>query len=649
MNKKLLLNIKNHKIPTENLAVKYIVRASIEVVENKEILFISLFNQNPWTPKPDFKIFICGKEYISQKLEKDGSYKWSEACLEYLIGYWHYSRNGKTGSLTQSERKKISKYFNIPCIKNGEEYKAINSYQIKIMQERLNNKHDKIKKKIDEVMDKVQELPKDFDKWIYDIPLNFSRYIYYKREGKKILGFCTECKKDIVIHETKRTSKMIKHNSDGTCPLCNKKIHYKAIGKSTRVYDRADASLIQKFEDGIIIRYFKASKSYMDHYKEPKVSYYESSREVYTFESNKLEIRKYEWYDFLQTGRVRWCNYSGKVSRNKGYLYTKNINTVVKDTKWKYSCMYDYVKHVPNLYPDNFLTEYIKYPVIEYLIKLKLYKLLSECIGHYWTYYSSINIGGKNIKEVLGVGKEEVLIMQRLNLGKRGMELLRMIAETGRKMTDGEIKYASTHFNVEKFKRILDHATPYKIIQYVKRQANDKYIPENVLIDWCDYIYQCKKLKYDLNNTFILYPKDLKERHEEYSMLVDEKKYEKYIEKVKEAYEKLNKVYSFEDKNFVIRPACSVKEIVAEGHKNRHCVGGVGYVRGMANGKIAIMLIRKKDDLEKPFYTLELNLSTNYVVQCRGYKNCDATEEVNKFLVKWKKSKLSIKPNKKAV
>lgn len=158
--------------------------------------------------------------------------------------------------------------------------------------------------------------------------------------------------------------------------------------------------------------------------------------------------------------------------------------------------------------------------------------------------------------------------------------------------------------------------------------------------DWCDYISQCKKLKFDLNNTFVIFPEKLQDKHEECSLMISSKGFAKYAVRVVKAYKKLNIAFGYADKNYLVRPVDSVDEIVKEGHRQRHCVASAHYVEGIACGDKAIMVIRNVDKPNEPFYTMEINLRTLSVIQCRGFRNCDMTAEVRKFVDKWKTKKL---------
>lgn len=352
-----------------------------------------------------------------------------------------------------------------------------------------------------------------------------------------------------------------------------------------------------------------------------------------------LKWKRYEHTYFLGSGKVRWCNDTGKIDSLKSYLYTRNLNSVLKNTKWKYSCLYEFAKKVAGVQIDAFLTDYIKYPGIEYLIKFKLYNFVDDKLSIYFARnWNDVNFMGKGIKEIFGIEKHIFTQMQRFNLGSEGLSLLKSAFEKGIAFTDQEIKWIVKNKAESIIIPLLDYSTPHKIMKYAKEQSNSKYCVHNVLMNWCDYIEQCKNLKFDLNNTFVLYPKNLKEKHEEYSLLADAEELKIFDGKVKEVYEKLSRIATYSSKDYIIRPAKDVLEIVKEGHKLRHCVGSIQYSQGIANGQRAIFFVRKVKEPETPFYTLDLNLITFSITQCYGYKNSCMNKEVEIFVNRWHKS-----------
>lgn len=77
----------------------------------------------------------------------------------------------------------------------------------------------------------------------------------------------------------------------------------------------------------------------------------------------------------------------------------------------------------------------------------------------------------------------------------------------------------------------------------------------------------------------------------------------------------------------LIRLPNRLEELKKEGEALHHCVGT--YMERVRKGETMIFFIRRKEEPEKPYYTLEWH---GKVVQCRGSHNCDMTPEVKAFV-----------------
>lgn len=82
-------------------------------------------------------------------------------------------------------------------------------------------------------------------------------------------------------------------------------------------------------------------------------------------------------------------------------------------------------------------------------------------------------------------------------------------------------------------------------------------------------------------------------------------------------------------------------DITREGALLRHCVGG--YVRNVEEGRTTIIFLRKNEDIDNPFYTIEVS-NSNRIVQIHGFGNkfLGNNPETISFIVDWiKKNKLT--------
>lgn len=98
---------------------------------------------------------------------------------------------------------------------------------------------------------------------------------------------------------------------------------------------------------------------------------------------------------------------------------------------------------------------------------------------------------------------------------------------------------------------------------------------------------------------------------------------ELYIQKMKrrfadinKKFEKLNEKYGYEKDGLTIRPARDAEEIVMEGRRQHHCVGREVYLDKHNKGESYILLLRKTDSPDTPYYTIEIR--KNKVIQAYG-------------------------------
>lgn len=146
--------------------------------------------------------------------------------------------------------------------------------------------------------------------------------------------------------------------------------------------------------------------------------------------------------------------------------------------------------------------------------------------------------------------------------------------------------------------------------------------------DYLDYLGECKKLDYDLCNSAVRYPTDLQKAHAETSKRIAVEG-DKITEKaLRDIYNKYRHLLEWSDGVYAIVMPKSQGDIISEGAKLSHCVGG--YCERMANGEDFILFLRKADCPNDSFYTVEIrpNVEKFSLVQCRGFKNQDESKEL---------------------
>lgn len=576
---------------------------------------------------PRYRVFLLedNKYYTYDKQCE----KWRTAKIDNLEydperqyeneGYWYSKRYVW---IEEKDRKVIAAFCN-----NGKEETraAVAHWQ----------NYSKNRAEIDEIdseMALVPELPKDFDKFVEKEVL--PQYIFYDAVRKVTEGYCTHCKRTVKI----RNPKYGKH---GNCPSCKHPIQYKTRKKSGNITDDAYAGLLQKTPEGYVYRHFYCVLAYENGIK-GSGGYWETIRITYDFNFRKRN--SFEFFRYKQTDWRRWCykttgwNYYENVHEHKTILYERNLKRILRGSPLQYSAMEHYVKHGNNrekLYMDWFIDAYKHNSGLEQLIKCGYYNLAKAVIedgaGHY------LSPKERACKKILGVGAEYYKLLTNKNPTKRQYEVAREAWDIKIALTWQQVQFFSR--TERNFAIYIRHTTPHRMARYIKEKLNEG---SELIREYHDYLQMAAGLDYNLQDEWVLYPKNLKERHEE--LIEEQREREIQMEEVKDnakddlfrEFQKRDSYLEMETDSFILRLPKRIHEIRKEGQYLHHCVAT--YIERVARGKTTILFLRKKEAPNTPFYTMEV--SGGKMIQCRAKYNGDMTKEVKAFVDLFKKTKL---------
>lgn len=599
-------------------------------VENDILILMFYRRRNLQHRMPELIVFTTKDDYISVILTDEG-YKWRTGCLANILGYGVYMDQYSTWINKRDivvhmrhDREQINRYLGAK--EDKDTMNVIYNFQYKVMDARLNKKLKKITDKYDKQMEVVPALPDNFEEWIAQVPLSFSRYLVYKRNRKNINAFCTYCKKDITLDYAK-------HNEKGTCPHCGTSATYKAEGRAKRIYDKASIQLMQKvfYEDGseeILVRYFEVRRDLMlENIRNYKDYISELGREFYS----NGGLRKTYGYSLFRQREMRWNDENAYYSHT-GYLYPYNVLDVLKDTNWKYSAIDVMASHNKPFSTYAFLSNYKERPAVEYLAKIGLHNMANDLISCYEN--NKIDLRARKIRDVLKIGMEYIPQLKRIDATYDELEIIKRGIDYSVKLTDDQIHWIREYSGYNSIFRCLKYTTIYKAIKYL-----DKFVKSNrnALGDWLDYLKMCKELRYDMRNSFVLFPNDLKAAHDEAAALIKYKKDKALESKYKKLLGSYQEQFEMQAYGLMIVAPRKLMDIVKEGKTLHHCVGG--YTKRVANNETVILFIRDTNSPDNSFYTMEVR--EGKVIQVRGRNNCATTPKVEKLVNKFKSTKLA--------
>ena len=102
--------------------------------------------------------------------------------------------------------------------------------------------------------------------------------------------------------------------------------------------------------------------------------------------------------------------------------------------------------------------------------------------------------------------------------------------------------------------------------------------------------------------------------------------------------------WEYEDENYIVKAPKEPEELAKEGMELHHCVKS--YISKVANGSTNIMFIRKKEEPDKPFFTVEIG-NNNKIEQIHGSCNRNISSEPDMlyFVNDWCKARKLSKNN----
>lgn len=486
----------------------------------------------------------------------------------------------------------------------------------------------------------IYGLPKKVDKWIDESVLKYSRYLFTYREKGKRYGYCTHCHQDVVLElgrtYTEQDIINIKHHHKeiGFCPSCKSPVQFRDMGRGRgRLVDEEYVVFSERLRDGgVLVRAGFVRRDYSEKIRDVGTDFFERYRIYYNTDVDVAWNKVYSYY----YGGCGWKRMTTIPEPSAGqpyytseqnYIYTNYYgftDEIFKKTNLKYAQIETVMSGSRYVEVCSYLDRFVKNPeLIERLVK----EGFSVLALHQYSQ-AKINRRAKTVSAALGLNKKELRELEdKTDVGVKYAQIAKAYGITpaqARKYAS----YGSTSIeNVEK-------RLPFKkAVKYLDKQ-------EETIYTLCDYWRDCEKLKLDLKREDILLPPDLAQAHQRTNEALAEARRQKELEETRRMQEefgkrlkKLERDFDFESGGMLIRPARSRAELIDEGSALHHCVAT--YAKKHLSGQTVIFFVRKKNEPDKPFYTLEYDPKTESIIQCRGLHNCGKTPEVEAFVEAW--------------
>ena len=491
-----------------------------------------------------------------------------------------------------------------------------------------------------------EELPEGLVEYIRNTVLPQDDVLLYKKGNAR--GTCFLCREKVKAHPGVR----FRSSEYVTCPNCGRRV-YALLETSDRFWvDYVEnIATIQLGRDGttLFVRQWHLNRDFTARWNDIPGQLEEVAR--YAIRGNHAgkwqSEAKENWY--MKTTRYKlkeWTRVRDVAAVYDGgcYIYIpENWREILARTSLRYCDLEDYRRSVAETrntpYTIRLLTDWARYPVLEKFWKAGYTTIAHEKLrGFYKQHRYAINWKRDSIAGAIKFPKR---LLKMWMPEEWNMDRMQKVADIWKLVAAGKVKeseipdLANSTLNFKEIEPAFGHASVRKIL---------KYAGANQFHTYRDYLNDCVKLKWDLDDPQILFPRDLDAAHQR---SLEQVKYDKtkIFEEKYQATRQKALWQEWEQGGLLIRWPETGEEIIREGMVLHHCVGG--YVNRAAEGKTTILLIRKKDQPHTPFYTLEWN--GNMVVQCKSLHNKDFRQdpEVAGFVDAWTEHIRRLKKNRK--
>lgn len=625
--------------------IDYIIRTAVKIIDHHKTLILYVYSRTQAVCGdlcPLWAVFQDRGDFITLERQEDGSAVWRKSAFDSLGGRWGVT--GRCAFYSAKDEERVTRYLK-SSRENGMGSLVI--FQWGIQEKRRQERQRIREREIIRRMECVPALPRSLKSWIHKSVMPAYFFYDYKRGGTDVSGVCSSCGHDIQLSNVKQGGKAV-------CPHCKRELIMKP--RSRRGYcmtDRDTCQVIQNTGSGeLVIRIIKARYTYTS--DTPKINIYENARQfVRQDENGKVSLECYyyqhnggiltNWKKGERCGYGLW-QYSFEAD-TCGHVFDKNLPAALKNTLWQYCPIADFYNHDREpMQALPFLAAYLEHPRLEHLVKTGFCHIVSDMVYRHTS--DCLDEMQDRTHRILRIAAEDAEFLRKLDAN---VDMLKAFQEyAGVKDRQRLFLWQLKHKVKYNVLPILKHMTVHKFIRYMEKQYSFLCLRktphgplrykemQDLVTEYRDYLDMCRRMGYDMKNSFVLYPKDLQKSHDKTARRYGQKKDTLIKHDFIDVYKQLSGRLDFEKDGLKIVYPDTPDDVIAEGHALHHCVGS--YTERVAEKECVILFLRRCADVSKPFYTIEVR--GQEVVQVRGIGNCGMTPEVEAFVAAWKQGAL---------
>lgn len=615
----------------------------LKAVKVGEILKVSVFTRIKTLDGirgPLFDIYLDkeNEKWLVHDREK-GTWRGAD-IYNLLIGYDHRMYGKWKNEIWCAEADLVREYLETDETDAG---KTIREAQGTWRKKRLEEKDRKTLEKWDAQMAKIPAIPEDFEDWVQDTGFLQHQYIFYQagKTRKEKECFCTACRNWYT-----EEAENVKHNTTGTCWMCGRTAKHKGYNKQKKLKDRLMIGLLQKTEDEYVMRYFECTlRRRWEDYWEPEMSVYENERVILGKDMRRK--RTYVMEDYKQRGHMRWCEASqgGYYYRQDCVMYMNNLEETLGE-KTRGVDLWSALRGDTGISVDaeRILHTVMKYACIEYVQKAGLYTIENELLETEG-FQQEYDVSANTLSGFLKMDKQRIHRLREIDGNIWAVKALRYEEKTGDKVSQDHLIYVNQErINVGGLHMKETGMSLCRTLNYLKKQSEINHMRfHEILRFYGDYLNMAKQRGMDLTDEIVCHQREMRKYHDQYVRENEEKKNRKRDSEVDQKfqgitaeYERNSQHFAWKNKKYVIKVPQYAHEITEEGRLQHHCVGASDqYMRKMDDGKSYILFLRRAEESETPYYTLEVDWDGKIIQAYGAYDRKPGWEDVKTALEKF--------------
>ena len=624
--------------------VGYIVRTAVKIIGRRRTLVLYVYDRKraaSGDSRPVWTMFQAGEDYITLARREDGSTRWREASFERLGKDYSFTR--KCVFYSAPDNQRVCSFFHDH---NHDGMEALTYAQQAILDKRSTERQLRRERRTIDRMRPLHALPRSLEDWVRREVMPAYLRCGHTSVRRPVTGICTSCGKEATLPSAA-------HNSKITCPHCKRELTVKSAGKAGRTYDRDTVQVMERISSSeVVARVVKVYYDYDRDHLLPTERIYENARVFIRLgPDGKAAVEPY-YYSYNRGTLTHWMPGDRPIfypyndnfeAVTCGHVYCRNLPKTLAGTPWEYcpvTAFYEHFHEPMQLWP--FLRAYLEHPRLEHLVKTGFFSLAAD-LAYRQLSKDTLDESQGRTHRILRVAPEDVAFLRTLDVNVGDLLTFRECGDA--KDRQGLFLWRREHGVERDVTQILKHMTAHKLMKYMDKQfaalrtdggRGRYYNMQSAVSEYRDYLDMCAKLDYDMGNSFVLYPKNLREAHDRVARRVKIKADAQLRRDFKAAMQAISGRLDFEADGMKMVLPANADDLAAEGNALHHCVGS--YADRVARKECIILFLRQCEDLTTPFYTVEVR--GGKVVQVQGKYHRDPTPEVAAFMDRWERQVL---------